>query len=37
VCGGTWIAKKEVISAKQWDVIERNAAEVVKLVSKIRG
>jgi 2-dehydro-3-deoxyphosphogluconate aldolase/(4S)-4-hydroxy-2-oxoglutarate aldolase len=37
VCGGTWIAKKEVISAKKWDEIERNAAEVVQLVSKIRG
>jgi 2-dehydro-3-deoxyphosphogluconate aldolase/(4S)-4-hydroxy-2-oxoglutarate aldolase len=37
VCGGTWVAKKEVISAKKWDEIERNAAEVVTLVSKIRG
>jgi 2-dehydro-3-deoxyphosphogluconate aldolase/(4S)-4-hydroxy-2-oxoglutarate aldolase len=36
VCGGTWVAKKEVISAKKWDEIERNAAEVVTLVSKIR-
>jgi 2-dehydro-3-deoxyphosphogluconate aldolase/(4S)-4-hydroxy-2-oxoglutarate aldolase len=37
VCGGTWIAKKDVISAKQWDVIEKNAAEVVKQVSQMRG
>jgi 2-dehydro-3-deoxyphosphogluconate aldolase/(4S)-4-hydroxy-2-oxoglutarate aldolase len=37
VCGGTWIAKKDVISAKKWDEIEKNAAEVVKLVSGIRG
>jgi len=37
VCGGTWIAKKEVISAKKWDTIERNAAEVVNLVSRLRG
>jgi 2-dehydro-3-deoxyphosphogluconate aldolase/(4S)-4-hydroxy-2-oxoglutarate aldolase len=37
VCGGTWIAKKDVISAKKWGEIERNAAEVVQLVSSIRG
>jgi 2-dehydro-3-deoxyphosphogluconate aldolase/(4S)-4-hydroxy-2-oxoglutarate aldolase len=37
VCGGTWIAKKDVISEKRWDEIEKNAAEVVKLVSRIRG
>jgi 2-dehydro-3-deoxyphosphogluconate aldolase/(4S)-4-hydroxy-2-oxoglutarate aldolase len=37
VCGGTWIAKKDVISSKGWDEIERNAAEVVDLVSKIRA
>jgi 2-dehydro-3-deoxyphosphogluconate aldolase/(4S)-4-hydroxy-2-oxoglutarate aldolase len=37
VCGGTWIAKKDVISARKWDEIERHAAEVVQLVSKIRG
>lgn len=37
VCGGTWIAKKDVIAAKRWDEIEKNAAEVVKLVGTIRG
>lgn len=37
VCGGTWIAKKDVISEERWDEIEKNAAEVVKLVSRIRG
>ena len=37
VCGGTWIAKKDVIAAKRWEDIEKNAAEVVKLVSTIRG
>ena len=34
---GTWIAKKDVIAAKRWDDIEKNAAEVVKLVAGIRG
>jgi 2-dehydro-3-deoxyphosphogluconate aldolase/(4S)-4-hydroxy-2-oxoglutarate aldolase len=37
VCGGTWIAKKDVIAAKGWSDIEKNAVEVVKLVSGIRG
>jgi 2-dehydro-3-deoxyphosphogluconate aldolase/(4S)-4-hydroxy-2-oxoglutarate aldolase len=37
VCGGTWIAKKDVIAAEGWDKIEKNAAEVVKLVASIRG
>jgi 2-dehydro-3-deoxyphosphogluconate aldolase/(4S)-4-hydroxy-2-oxoglutarate aldolase len=37
VCGGTWIAKKDVIAAEDWDQIEKNAAEVVKLVAGIRG
>ncbi len=35
--GGTWIAKKDVIAAKKWDVIEKNAAGVVEVVSHIRG
>ena len=35
--GGTWIAKKDVIAAKKWDVIEKNAAGVVEVVSRIRG
>lgn len=35
--GGTWIAKKDVIAAEKWDVIEKNAAEVVGIVSRIRG
>jgi 2-dehydro-3-deoxyphosphogluconate aldolase/(4S)-4-hydroxy-2-oxoglutarate aldolase len=37
VCGGTWIAKKDAISAKKWDQIESNAREVVQLVSRLRG
>lgn len=35
--GGTWIAKKDVIAAEKWDVIEKNAAVVVETVSRIRG
>jgi 2-dehydro-3-deoxyphosphogluconate aldolase/(4S)-4-hydroxy-2-oxoglutarate aldolase len=37
VAGGTWIAKKDMISAKKWDDIEQNAREVVDLVRRIRG
>ncbi len=37
VAGGTWIAKKEMISEKKWDDIEKNAREVVDLVSRLRG
>jgi len=37
VVGGTWIAKKEVISAGEWDRIKENAKEVVQIVRKVRG
>lgn len=36
VAGGTWIANKDMISAKKWDDVEKNAREVVDLVSRIR-
>ena len=36
-CGGTWIAKKDVISAGNWDEIRKNAANVVEVVKAIRG
>jgi len=36
-CGGTWIAKKDVISAGNWDEIRKNAADVVEVVKRIRG
>ncbi len=36
-CGGTWIAKKDVISAGNWDEIRKNAADVVEVVKGIRG
>lgn len=35
--GGTWIAKKDIIAAEKWDVIEKSAAEAVEIVSRIRG
>jgi 2-dehydro-3-deoxyphosphogluconate aldolase/(4S)-4-hydroxy-2-oxoglutarate aldolase len=35
--GGTWIATKDTISAKKWGDIEKNAADVVQAVKKIRG
>jgi 2-dehydro-3-deoxyphosphogluconate aldolase/(4S)-4-hydroxy-2-oxoglutarate aldolase len=37
VVGGTWIAKKDAISAKKWDEIRSNAAEAMKVVKKIRS
>jgi 2-dehydro-3-deoxyphosphogluconate aldolase/(4S)-4-hydroxy-2-oxoglutarate aldolase len=36
VVGGTWIAKKDAISAKKWDEIRSNAAEAVRVVRKLR-
>ena len=35
--GGTWIAKKDVIAAKQWEVIKENCRTAVELVKKIRS
>ena len=35
--GGTWIAKKDVIAAKQWDSIRENCRQAVELVKKIRS
>jgi 2-dehydro-3-deoxyphosphogluconate aldolase/(4S)-4-hydroxy-2-oxoglutarate aldolase len=37
VAGGTWIAKKETISAGKWDEIRKNAAEVAEAVKSLRG
>ncbi len=33
--GGTWVAKSDVISAGQWDVIEANAREAVEQVRQL--
>jgi 2-dehydro-3-deoxyphosphogluconate aldolase/(4S)-4-hydroxy-2-oxoglutarate aldolase len=35
--GGTWIATKEAIAGKKWGEIQKNAAEVVQVVKKIRA
>ncbi len=35
--GGTWIAKKDMIAAEQWDAIRDNAKAAVEAVAKIRG
>jgi 2-dehydro-3-deoxyphosphogluconate aldolase/(4S)-4-hydroxy-2-oxoglutarate aldolase len=35
--GGTWIAAKEAIAGKRWGEIQKNAAEVVQAVKKIRA
>ncbi len=37
VVGGTWIAKKDAISAQNWDEIKKNAADAVAVVKKLRG
>jgi 2-dehydro-3-deoxyphosphogluconate aldolase/(4S)-4-hydroxy-2-oxoglutarate aldolase len=34
--GGTWIAKKETIAAKQWDKIRENCRQTFELVTRIR-
>jgi len=35
--GGTWIATKEAIAGKKWGEIQKNAADVVQAVKKIRA
>jgi 2-dehydro-3-deoxyphosphogluconate aldolase/(4S)-4-hydroxy-2-oxoglutarate aldolase len=35
--GGTWIAKKDMIAAKQWGKIKENCSKAMELVKKIRG
>lgn len=35
--GGTWIAKKEMIAAKEWDKIKENCRQAMELVGKIRS
>lgn len=35
--GGTWIAKKEMISEKRWDDIKKNAAEARAVSKRVRG
>lgn len=35
--GGSWIAKREAIAAKDWSSIGKNAAEAAAIVSRFRG
>lgn len=35
--GGTWIAKKDAIAAKEWDKIKENCKQAMELVQKIRS
>lgn len=34
--GGSWIAKQDLIKAKNWDLITKNAQEITNLITKIR-
>jgi len=36
-CGGTWVARKELIAAGDFAAVERLAADAVELVSGLRG
>lgn len=35
--GGTWVAKKDMISGERWETITENARRVIDLVSRVRG
>ena len=35
--GGTWIAKRPLIQAEDWDTITKNAEEIRNLIAKIRS
>lgn len=35
--GGTWIAKKDMISEKKWDAIKENAQEATGVARRVRG
>lgn len=35
-CGGTWLAKKDMISNKEWDKIEDNCKKAVSIINKCR-
>ena len=35
--GGSWIAKRDLILAENWDQITANAKEITDLVKQIRG
>lgn len=35
-CGGTWLAKKDMIANKEWDKIEDNCKRAVDIINKCR-
>lgn len=35
--GGSWIAKQDMIQAKNWELITKNAQEITDLITKIRS
>ena len=35
-CGGTWLAKKDMIASKEWDKIEENCKRAVSIINKCR-
>jgi 2-dehydro-3-deoxyphosphogluconate aldolase / (4S)-4-hydroxy-2-oxoglutarate aldolase len=35
--GGSWIAKREIIQAKDWKTIQRNAEEAMALTAEVQG
>ena len=37
VVGGTWVAKKEVIAAQDWDTIRANCRQIREIVARVRG
>ena len=37
VIGGTWVANKDLINAKSWNEIKKNAREVLEIMNRVRG
>ena len=35
--GGTWVAKKEIIAAQDWDTIQENCRQIRDIVARVRG
>jgi 2-dehydro-3-deoxyphosphogluconate aldolase/(4S)-4-hydroxy-2-oxoglutarate aldolase len=35
--GGTWVAKKEVIAAQDWETIRANSRQICEIVARVRG
>lgn len=35
--GGSWLAKRDVIKAEDWALIEKNASDVTRLINEVKG